>query len=222
MPFQASTVDREHDKFVECPTGETSVRVCVANDSSDPVQVSGSFGAAAGPTGPFQITVVTVTDVATNPLTTNIPNRVSLSIRNRDLLDTVYFGKNALVTADDTATGGWEIGPNEDFNIDLDDSNNFFLITTAGQTALVKILEVASTGSGGSVASRKQEPLIGVVDGVNVTFTVTQLPLSDDQFELFQDGILQRNPTHYTRSGSTITMVTAPVSPQELDAVYDY
>lgn len=96
------------------------------------------------PTGPFEITVATVTDTAANPVGAALASRVSLSIRNKDPANVVYFG-TATVTADDAATGGWEIGPNEDFNIDLDDSNVFYLRTTPGDTALVKIIEIAST-----------------------------------------------------------------------------
>lgn len=100
----------------------------------------------AAPTGPFSIRVATVTAVAADPLGgLPLTDRVSISIRNKDGANTIYFGKDASVTADDTATGGWEIGPGEDFNIDLDDSNAFYLICPAGQSAVVKILEIAST-----------------------------------------------------------------------------
>lgn len=99
----------------------------------------------SAPTGPFEITVVTATAVAVNPLPTPLTARVSLSIRNKSGATTVYFGKNALVTADDSATGGWEIGPNEDFNIDLTEDQVFYLICPAAQSAVVKILEIAST-----------------------------------------------------------------------------
>lgn len=96
------------------------------------------------PTGPFEITVTTVTSTAANPIGAPLTDRVSLSIRNKDGANTVYFG-DATVTADNAATGGWEIGPGEDLNIDLDSTNVFFLVTPAGQTAVVKILEIAST-----------------------------------------------------------------------------
>lgn len=96
------------------------------------------------PTGPFTISVATVTSVAADPIPVPLAARVSLSIRNKGAV-TVYFGEDAFVTADDTATGGWEIGPGEDFNVDLDDSNSFFLITPAASSAVVKIFEIAST-----------------------------------------------------------------------------
>lgn len=74
----------------------------------------------------------------------------------------------------------------------------------------------------GLVGTRKQEALSGTVNGVNVTFTVSQTPINDDSFLLFVNGVLQKRVTHYTRAGSTITMVAAPVVGQDLDAFYFY
>ena len=74
----------------------------------------------------------------------------------------------------------------------------------------------------GFIGTRKQEQVSGTVNGSNVTFTVSQTPLSADGFQLYQDGVLLRLTTHYTRSGVTITMVVAPVTGQELDAIYVY
>lgn len=74
----------------------------------------------------------------------------------------------------------------------------------------------------GFVGTPKQEQVSGTVNGVNVTFTVSQTPVSADSFQLYQDGVLLRLTTHYTRSGSTITMVTAPTTGQELDAIYRF
>jgi hypothetical protein len=112
--------------------------------SSSATDITGEVHILA-PTGPFEITVATVTDSAASPIAFPLSGRVSLSIRNKAAASVVYFGDSAAVTADDSATGGWEIAPLEDFNIDLDSSNVFFLITPLGQTAVVKILEIAST-----------------------------------------------------------------------------
>lgn len=135
MPLSPNINNREFDKFDLNSQGLTAVRVI-----ADPAQVSDVHILA--PTGPFNITPYTVTTTAANPLAIPLTARVSLSIRNKGA-NTVYFG-NATVTADDTVTGGWEIGPGEDFNIDLDDSNVFYLIVASG-TSTVKILEIAST-----------------------------------------------------------------------------
>lgn len=220
--MKGNLVDREFDKFVETPAGDTAVRTLIANDSSSPVVVSG--GGYTAPTGPIKNSVYTVNSTASNPIPTPLTDRVSVSIRNKDPIDSVYIGGLSTVTADDTATGGWEIGPGEDFNLDLDDSHVFFLISEAGKTPLVKILEVASSGSGGGGMSGtlKTETPVGVVDGVNPTFTLSQVPLGDDYFALYVSGIRQRLGTHYTRSGNVITMLSIPVPPQELDAEYWY
>jgi len=109
------------------------------DSSGNPIDVK-----IKAPTGPFLVTTVTVADTAADPLTAALTDRVSLSIRNKDLADTVYIGPANTVTADNAATGGWEIGPGEDLNIDLDDTNVFFLIAETGKTPLIKILEIAS------------------------------------------------------------------------------
>jgi len=95
------------------------------------------------PTGPFLVTNATVSDVAADPLGAALAARTSISIQNEDLVDYVYFG-NADVT-DSGATKGRKIGPNEDFHIDLDDSNVFYLIASAGKTPAINIVEIAST-----------------------------------------------------------------------------
>lgn len=225
MPFSPSTLDRERDKFVENPAGETSVRVFVSNETGDEIPVTGSFSAAPAPTGPFTITVVTVTDTASNPLASAYTDRVSLSIRNKSAGTTIYVGKDLTVTADDTATGGWEIGPNEDFNIDLDDSNNFTLIAPAGQSATVKILEIAGTGAGGGgggMLSRISESPTGLINNANSIFSISQSPAGAEYFDLYLDGLLLDVTTHFTRTGTTINMVTAPNFGQTLRAVYWY
>lgn len=74
----------------------------------------------------------------------------------------------------------------------------------------------------GFVGAPKQEVPSGTINGVNVTFTLSQTPISADSFQLYQDGILLRLTTHYTRSGVTITMVTAPNFGQTLDAIYRF
>lgn len=128
------------------PAGRLDYKKLLVNSDGELI-VSGLVAAnITAPTGPFYISVGTATAVAADPLSgTPLTDRVSLSVRNKSATVTIYFGKTAAVTPDDTATGGWEIGPGEDFNIDLDDTNDFYLITPAGQTAVYKILEIAST-----------------------------------------------------------------------------
>jgi hypothetical protein len=224
MPYRPAIKDREFDKFVENPSGETSVRVLVSNDSDSPISVTGSQALAA-PTGPMKLTVYTVTDTAANPIPTPQTNRVALVLRNKSITETVYVGPNGTVTPDDTATGGWEVFPGEDFSLDYDDNNGFYVITSPTKTAVVKILEIASTaGSGGGslTINRKAETPIGSVNGSNTAFAVTINPYGDDYFDLYLDGVLLTLGTHYSRSGVSLTLVTAPETLQELNAVYWY
>lgn len=136
MALKTQLSDREYEKFEVGPDGETRVRVTARLDGADVHLES--------PTGPYRITVVTIADVATNPLPTPLTGRVSLSIRNKSDTVIVYFG-NSDVTGDETDTGGWEIGAGEDFNLDLNSDNPFYLIAPAGMNAVVKIFEIAST-----------------------------------------------------------------------------
>jgi hypothetical protein len=60
----------------------------------------------------------------------------------------------------------------------------------------------------------------GTVNGSNTSFSLAQLPLENDSVELYQDGLKLTYTTDYTISGTTITMVTAPVVGQTLRANY--
>lgn len=75
---------------------------------------------------------------------------------------------------------------------------------------------------GSTGPSQSQEVPSGTINGSNVTFTLAQTPTSNAAVSLYQDGFLMRQGTDYTISGSTITMTTAPVSGQTLDATYTY
>lgn len=138
MAIPQNRTDREQAKFCEDTSGDTAVRTCTEITSQPDLDIN-----IKAPTGPFLTTTTTVTTTAASPLGSALTGRTFLAIRNKSLTEVIYLGQTGSVTADDSSTGGWEIGPGEDFNIDLDDSNTFFLIT-ATASASVKILEVAS------------------------------------------------------------------------------
>lgn len=60
----------------------------------------------------------------------------------------------------------------------------------------------------------------GTINGSNTAFTLAQTPLENDSVELYQDGLKLTYTTDYTISGTSITMVTAPVVGQSLRANY--
>lgn len=81
-----------------------------------------------------------------------------------------------------------------------------------------------STGSGGGSsvdASDYQETPMGDVNGVNVTFTLTHEPQSG-VMTLTNNGKGLKTPNDYSLSVSTITFVEAPLTNDELWAVYEY
>jgi hypothetical protein len=63
-----------------------------------------------------------------------------------------------------------------------------------------------------------EEVPTGTVNGVNVTFTLSSVPL--DMVSLTLNGRPLKPTIDYTRSGSTITMIVAPALGQELYAIY--
>jgi hypothetical protein len=60
----------------------------------------------------------------------------------------------------------------------------------------------------------------GTINGSNTAFTLAQTPLENDSVELYRDGLKLTVTTDYTISGTSITMVTAPVVGQTLRANY--
>lgn len=104
-----------------------------------------STGGTFTPSG-FQndavVTTLSVDGKATAIPGTALSGRNSISIFNKSATDTLYIGKDATVTADNTPTGGWEIGPRETLNETVSDAVGYFGITT-GATITVKVRELS-------------------------------------------------------------------------------
>lgn len=61
----------------------------------------------------------------------------------------------------------------------------------------------------------------GTINGSNQNFTLSQTPFdSNDSVQVFIDGIKRDRTTDWTISGTTITMVTAPVAGQSIRVNY--
>lgn len=60
----------------------------------------------------------------------------------------------------------------------------------------------------------------GTINGSNVTFTIADTPTDLDTAQVFVNGVIQTLTSEYTISGTTITMVNAPVVGQSLYIVY--
>ena len=74
-------------------------------------------------------------------------------------------------------------------------------------------------GAGGSTGGVNDETPSGVVNGANVTFTLTNTPLAGSLL-LFVDGVRQTAIVDYTITGAAITMTVAPVTGSTVRATY--
>lgn len=98
----------------------------------------------------------------------------------------------------------------EDLNVG---TSTFTRATSTGGT---QVLHQISLFQVGSVTPT------GVVNGVNVTFTVSPVPVAGLFLLLFRNGLLQTigGANDYTLSGGTITFNVAPLTNDVLVAVY--
>jgi len=65
-----------------------------------------------------------------------------------------------------------------------------------------------------------EEAPTGAINGSNVTFTLSQAASDPNAVQLTLDGVVLTPITHYSISGTTITMADAPASGQNLRARY--
>lgn len=73
-----------------------------------------------------------------------------------------------------------------------------------------------------AVGAETQETPSGSINGSNTAFTLAHTPLDAGTFKLYRSGGLLTLGTHYTRAGTAITMIVAPVAGQTLLANYRY
>lgn len=73
-----------------------------------------------------------------------------------------------------------------------------------------------------SLSTETQETPSGTVNNSNLAFTLAHTPLTNASVKLYQDGLILKQGTDYTISGTGITMTTAPNYGQTLYAVYNY
>lgn len=71
-----------------------------------------------------------------------------------------------------------------------------------------------------ATATTENEVPSGAINGSNVTFTLVGTPITGS-LRLYQNGIRLKNPDDYSITGSTITMVTAPITNDILLADYE-
>ena len=134
MPIPENIRDREYAKFVECD-GNTAVRIAGCN-------LSGTF-TPRGLSVDHKNTMMEVSTIATPLPSVPLVERNSLSIRNLSATEILYIGKSDVVADENIGTtAGWQIGPNETYNVDITDSIIIYGRVASG-TIKVQVKELA-------------------------------------------------------------------------------
>jgi hypothetical protein len=116
-------------------------------DDNNDVRIRTTSTGTYTPTGlktGLKITTMEITDVATPIPLAAFNQRNSISIYNKDSVNTVYVGPSN-VTADTVigTTSGWEMDAGSYLNFDITDSIIIYAICESGKTAIIKVLEIA-------------------------------------------------------------------------------
>ena len=129
---------REYNKFVLDGENKTAVNTVVSSGT-----ISGSFS-PSGLNVALKVTTLTVGDTATALPATALTSRNSISIQNKSTTQIVYIG-DVNVTADTVVgtTSGYELLPGSFFNVDVTPNITIYGRCESGQSALLKILELA-------------------------------------------------------------------------------
>lgn len=105
---------------------------------------TGTFSPTGLSTG-FLVTTMTVGDTAIEIPSTPLTARNSLEIHNLSLTTTVFIGPDNAVTADrvNGSTSGKEVPANSVWNIDVTDAIVLWGICPTGESAQIKVMEIA-------------------------------------------------------------------------------
>lgn len=134
---------------------ETPVNSALFMDRAEPLgnSVDGDGRRALHVKGAFKftglnigtkVTTMEVSDSAIKVPAVPYAQRNTISILNLDPTNTLYIGPSTVTAGRTVGTScGWEVGPNEAFNVDVTDQVDIFAIAPAGKTILIKILEIA-------------------------------------------------------------------------------
>jgi len=103
---------------------------------------AGPISTTQAAVGPILITGASVGDVSAAFPAVNQTDRAAFSIRNIDLVESIFIVNSVGITKAAAGIDIWEIGLNETANFDLDDTNKINLVADAGMTVSIQILEI--------------------------------------------------------------------------------
>jgi hypothetical protein len=114
------------------------LRVCLTGDST----VSAVPG---GLSNRFKTTTLNIGDTEEALPTTPLTDRAEIAVHNKSGTETLYIGETG-VTADSvdiSNTSGWEVPPGNTFNIQIANGVQLYGLYEAGQSGIVKIVEIS-------------------------------------------------------------------------------
>lgn len=122
---------------------EYCLRVCQDGTVTITGAVTGSFQ-PSGLSTAGRNTTLDVTTVAIPLPLSALTGRNALSVRNLDVSTILYVGFDTSLTADSIngTTSGWQVGPNETFNVDIQDDIVLYGIVSSG-TIKIQVQELA-------------------------------------------------------------------------------
>ena len=106
----ASRNDLDKYSFKEDTDNLPSRRACITNDDSNPIPIEGTISDFSVSEA-LKAKWITVGAAAVALTTGEVTDTRFVSILNNDTTKTLYIEDNTSFTADQTATGGWPIGP---------------------------------------------------------------------------------------------------------------
>ena len=127
---------REFDKFGLTSSNLTAVRVLLEDAITGALQPKGL-------STELKNTVLNISTTAAPIPSTALTDRNFIAIRNLSSTETLYIG-NSDVVADESvgSTAGWQVGPNETYNVDI--TNDIILYgRTASGTIKIQVQELA-------------------------------------------------------------------------------
>ena len=129
------------------PTEGDPTEYCIRVCQDGTVEISGNIGGSVQISGLSVEGKNTTLEVSTTAIplpATALTGRNALSVRNLDATTTLYVGFSTSLTADSVVgvTSGWQVGPNETYNVDIQDDIVLFGIVTSG-TIKIQVQEFA-------------------------------------------------------------------------------
>lgn len=154
----------------------------------------------------------------------SIPN-TPLSVTDQELTDAEELLEQTLQAQSNGTTGGSlqpNLAPIKIYTGFPNTPTKVLQLKTVVDQEMLRALSLAVVKKiAGTRVTPVAETPSGLVNSINVTYTLSEVPRASDEVLIFLNGLSQRNGTDFSVVGTTVTFVTAPVTGTEIFAVYN-